>query len=413
MKAKKKQILLVSILSAAAFFAAFLTALASQATMPMLAAVPIAVAAACAAILVLVFKKSRTMTCKKITIGCFAALLLFPMLTLPLMSGREVENIENRFLNTEFPPFRLEDYETYPRSLDAFINDTVPFRQEMIQTHSAILMATGSSPNDTVIIGDNNWLFYGNAQVMDEYMGMNLLNENQLAQIAQNLQGLQNYLAEQGIPLYVAVCPEKQTIYPEYMPERYYRAAYTSTQQITDYLSGTGLNFLYFKDSLTEAKDRCGYLYYTTDTHWCDTGAYIAFDELMQQMKTDYVPLDFSDEDVLSYSGTGGDLNQLTFSSAWIPKTGTAFTDDFFVQRGKLSERSGTLLLMHDSFEYAMDAFLRQEYDQVLYNENYAIFTEDLILSSGQPDAVLLLMVERNAPGILLGELADWAKYAG
>ena len=89
------------------------------------------------------------------------------------------------------------------------------------------------------------------------------------------------------------ICPDKNKIYPEYMPDYIKRLhpQYNSTDLLVEYLKElTDINIIYPKKELLKYKES-NLLYYKYDAHWNRLGAYIGYMELMKYMNKDYFDL--------------------------------------------------------------------------------------------------------------------------
>ena len=91
----------------------------------------------------------------------FVVLICLPVLFWAVAGKRLVGvNYENRTL-AEKPVFRLNEYDQYPKAYEAYLNDTLPFRDQLIQLNSRInYFGFRKASNENVIVGKEGWLFY-------------------------------------------------------------------------------------------------------------------------------------------------------------------------------------------------------------------------------------------------------------
>ena len=151
----------------------------------------------------------------------------------------------------------------------------------MITANSAIdYYAFHTSSNKDTVLGKDGWLFYNGDATMAIYKGQRLYSEEQLATMAANVQRTSDNLARQGTKYVVMICPEKERIYPEYMPDYYGEpAALNQLDQVGNYLKEhTTVPIVCPYDDLMKAKEEYPdrLLYYKTDSHWNEWGGYIA-----------------------------------------------------------------------------------------------------------------------------------------
>lgn len=188
----------------------------------------------------------------------FFSILFFPsVLYLSFPEIRTMPNMENREL-APAPNFSIDTVAQFPSAFDKYYNDHLPFRTALIQLHSAVKYSLfHSSPKESVILGKDSWLFYNSKEAQDgdeiaDFLGTNHYSEEQYATLSNNLQGLEHYLSEKGIKLYVMYCPNKSAIYSEYMPSAYRKVSDISKVDLAvEYLrTNTNLNIIYPKQEL-------------------------------------------------------------------------------------------------------------------------------------------------------------------
>lgn len=201
----------------------------------------------------------------------------------------------------------------------ADFTDGLFLRKSLISfnTEFTSLLTGGTYFESTQVLpGKDGWLFYkseNDGHPLWDYMGINHFTEEEMGQIAENLEETRNYFEkEQGISFYVLAVPNKELVYPEKMPDTVTRLDTLSRgQQLADYLeTNTDLPFLYLKPALLEAKKE-NQIYYTTDTHWNHIGAFVGLQAFFEKFYGDSVSVDsvsFSADE----TNTAGDLAIIT-----------------------------------------------------------------------------------------------------
>lgn len=63
---------------------------------------------------------------------------------------------------------------------------------------------------DTVIVGKNDWLYY--TASLDNYLGQNLMSDQEVYNAAYNLSIVQEYVQSRGAKFLVAVPPNKNSL---------------------------------------------------------------------------------------------------------------------------------------------------------------------------------------------------------
>ncbi len=222
------------------------------------------------------------------------ALLLIPSTKIDFHS---VVSRENRRLAA---PARLtvngRVNNSFGRDFDEWFKDRFAGRDKVIDLYNAFQNTLNRKfERQGVIIGKDNWLFHGRIR---NFKGTDGFSENEMEQIRDNLVRLQQFCDEHGIKLYIMVTPYKHHVYPELYPDAVKRSRDTGRmEEIEAYLKREmpGLNFIYVKHALTDERKnekQSGkgedYLYFKTDHHWTDKGAFTAYRELMKYIVRDF-----------------------------------------------------------------------------------------------------------------------------
>ena len=110
--------------------------------------------------------------------------------------------------------------EMYPQQLGDYFSTHYAFRPEIISADATIQSGLfGVSNLESVVVGKDGWLFY--SSTLDNYLGRNLLSDRAINNIVHNLEITQRYLESEGKTFVFTVAPNKNTLYPEYMPYYY------------------------------------------------------------------------------------------------------------------------------------------------------------------------------------------------
>lgn len=221
------------------------------------------------------------------------------------------ENYENRNMASR-PVFSMRNYEAFPRQYEAYYNDNIPFRNQLIRFNNSIdYFLFGQSPSERVDIGKDGWLFYcdnTDNNPVEQSLGFWHFTDEQLQNITDNLMTTKRVLESQGIEFVLFIAPNKETIYMDKLPE-YYESQnqYTSTDQLVAYLAkNTDVRVIYPKQDLLNAKKEKPdvLLYHKLDTHWNYAGAYVGAKALASELGINMPSLDkISLEPTLSSSG--------------------------------------------------------------------------------------------------------------
>lgn len=175
-----------------------------------------------------------------------------------------------------------------------------------------------SMPSDPVLAGKDEWLYLAqeNPQlnVISDYRSIAHLTKSQLDTWVAIFKARRDWLARQGINYVVLVAPNKATVYPEYIPDRFNRAHRQSKlDQMAAALTDAGIDFVDLRPALLEAKTK-GLSYYRTDSHWTPFGAFWAYRDLAVRLKKYFpgiVPSEFSDFKLSEKPGLLGGLSYM------------------------------------------------------------------------------------------------------
>jgi hypothetical protein len=141
-------------------------------------------------------------------IGFFALVVFVPLLGFVI--GFRSGEIENRELTgvPEVSAPNLVDEEFYSDLTQAY-TDRVPFRDDAVAADAWIdVEVFGDSPNPTVGIGADDWLFHA-----DTWKPM--CGEVDVDQATETMRGLTNVLTAAGKPAAFVIAPDKGGVYPD------------------------------------------------------------------------------------------------------------------------------------------------------------------------------------------------------
>ncbi len=213
------------------------------------------------------------------------------------------------------PSFRWnwQYFDEFPRQFESYYNDFFGFREDLISWNNRIIVTIfGRPPSSLVILGKYPWLFYGGEEV---YYRSPLFKPEELEKLKNVLVQRRDWLAAQGIQYIFLVAPNKQSIYPEYLPDSIrYLPARSRLDQLMDYLKqNSDLEIVDLRDEFRKAK-ASHQIYEKTDTHWNQIGAFYAYRAIMKRVARKFPsvkPLELSDFSVTAINQLGGDLARM------------------------------------------------------------------------------------------------------
>jgi alginate O-acetyltransferase complex protein AlgJ len=195
---------------------------------------------------------------------------------------------ENRAL-AAFPSLESTPIAALPEKLEAYYNDHFGFRNTFIRKHRKIEKDWFGRSSSRVVEGSKDgWLFYGAGGSIDDYLGNRQLTGPELAAWETAIGERTRWMEEKGIPYIFMVMPDKAMLYPEYLPENIQPIRrQTRFEQLNAHLTNKGFHLAYPIKEMLQAKQE-NLLYYPSDTHWNDHGAYVGYEYLIHQIKTYY-----------------------------------------------------------------------------------------------------------------------------
>jgi alginate O-acetyltransferase complex protein AlgJ len=354
---------------------------------------------------------------ERLVIAAFCVMLLLPFVT--QMIGLSTDsNTENRSL-APFPKINsVREIKFLPKLSENYVNDRFGLRDELVHLNSLIRFGLGLSSTKNVVIGKDGWLFYTADKLMEQHTGADIFNPVDLENWVRQMEADRDWLARRGIAFYIVIAPDKNTIYPEKLPD-YPRGAITRLDQLAARLRSSDLEFVDPREEILRVKSAGEMVYTRGDTHWSERGAFVAYQMLMDRIVKRFpsvVPLKLSDfkvdygapaaadmayelrlSDYLKYSTerlTPTWKSHQTAPQATIfrPGWGWRITEN----KNDLSDRP-RLLVFGDSFtDYVLGPTMLYETfrDPVFTHNNGGTFNFNLV-SEIKPDIVLVEFAER------------------
>lgn len=305
-----------------------------------------------------------------------------------------------------FPYISLENYSSFPSEFEKYFSDRLPYKKILVRFNSSVhYYLFKQSISKKVLIGEDDWLFL-TSSVNYTYSNSPVL-EDDLEKIACNLQNIKNMLAEKNINFVLLIAPNKETIYPEFLPD-YIDISINPTQTdcVIDYIrKNTDISVVYPKRDLLDAKLKYPdlLLYHKLDTHWNNAGAYIACQSLLSNLGKSMPEISSMELQKISFSGS--DLTNIIgmpIKSGTIDYIITSDTDvntvlDEWDYNNSFKyhndSKTGTIMVFRDSFSTALAQYLSTEYGTSIYPN---INTDINQVDEYNPDIVVFEFVERQ-----------------
>ncbi|MBF0225183.1 MAG: hypothetical protein HQK76_06980 [Desulfobacterales bacterium] len=218
------------------------------------------------------------------------------------------KSAEKRVL-AQFP--KLEDLKKgtrdYLSQVEKYYNDNFGLRNLLVSWNNIILTRFFTSTfSKNVILGKEGWLFYKDS--VDYYRCNNIPSDKEILKIVGILKKRQKWLKDNGMEYFFFVAPSKTTVYPEYLPDYLQKNCEESMLEKLMALikKNSDIRTVDLRVPLLKAKKEKR-VFRQTDTHWNDTGAFIAYNEIIKFFYGTN-PINYSDLNIINATVNDGDL---------------------------------------------------------------------------------------------------------
>lgn len=200
---------------------------------------------------------------------------------------RAPDLVENRKLaDAPARPQDVEGLAAFRKGADAYVADHFPGRAHLIGLLNFLRYKLGDSGSPRVVVGRDGWLFYDNGDHMAAADGTWRLKPQEVRTWLRILAGRTEAMRAQGATYLVLVPPDKEDVYPQYMPSWFHldpdRNAVRLSRLATAAQAG---EVLYLGPYMTRPARWGLKLYEPYETHWTGLGAYEGYAALMQRLQ--------------------------------------------------------------------------------------------------------------------------------
>lgn len=343
---------------------------------------------------------------KKLPYAAFTALILLlcliPSLGMLLPKGEGTAG-GNQTLSRA-PSLRDPEGNWNPKYLSQiqdYAGDNFYLRQDMITAWSALnARALKSSITEDVVLGGDGWLYF--ADTLPDYAGLDPMTDREIFSAARNLALISEYCESQGAEFLFTVAPNKNSLYPEHMPDLTLPAARQpyDAKRLAEALAEQGVSYL---DCFALLRGQEETLYFKTDSHWNGKGAALAADAVNEALgrSSGYFEGPFAQEevhkgdlyDMLYPAGDGLEADQVY---------GGGLTVEYDVPIRSAENLTimthgggeGSLVMFRDSFGNNLYPYLADSFDAALFSRSMP-YRLDLV-AQREADYVVAELVERN-----------------
>lgn len=268
--------------------------------------------------------------------------------------------------------------------------------------------------------GQDNWLYLGNSY-NDSVEKLKLVNPptvESIDMVSKEIMDIVSTANKSNIEVAFIMGPNKESIYPEFLPE-------TLVPSETKY-SSFFLNKLRENPNLTvydptsdliKAKEKQGLLYWKTDTHWNDKGAFIAYSGLTKALSLPTPQVTFKQG--AAHKGDLIDISKLdSFPLSTVDNWNIQWKQEPISQERKVFNEHESAFgnpsivttqnaltqkyvwVIGDSFSASLKPYLNSTFKEIYYvghwSEKLENLTKELDKTSRKPDIIIIERVERS-----------------
>lgn len=268
---------------------------------------------------------------------------------------------------------------------------------------------------NVVLPGRFNWLFYAGDDSISYYRGINLLEEQQMAEYLNLMVQLQDLCDKRGIQLQFLLLPNKEQVYPEYMPTYSIEDTRKRMGRFVDYVrEHSDINIIYPLQKLRQA-DIYWQTYHQYDTHWNHAGAFVGTQALYEALgipTTDLLDLevsqcDASTRDLLLLGGLDASQYPAEYDYAINYRPDVTLTDiqgdlqpmSIYSARSDCGNDTN-FVMIGDSFRCFMIDYLTKDFSHSLItyretSDNETDYPQEVVESIQNADILVMEAVER------------------
>jgi hypothetical protein len=276
------------------------------------------------------------------------------------------------------------------------------------------------------IIAGKDYQFHLDYTLQD-YLHTNLYTQSQMNALVSTLK---NRDERTDAEIIYIVVPSPASVYPETMPDVYaeqQNGDVSKYDQLMEVLENAGVTYINVKELFAQHKDDGYKLYWKTDSHWSEYGAYLVYKELFDHISQKFPqssPRAFDEFEWKEGTFRGGDMAYyLEYDDEVMSEYNVARIPLFdmprsisqvrrYVSESKLTYDSDTMpaartintgraelpsaMVLRDSYSTQIYDILAERFDKTVYKSMWSFsFNAQEVKSSGV-DYVIYILTERN-----------------
>jgi len=348
----------------------------------------------------------------------FLLALLVPAATQLLSGDTRISGAEKRALEP-MPvwPKSWSDWVSFPKRADRFLQDHFGLRPRLLVGWKLLQYEFRYSADPFVAIGQDGWLYY--SQYWKEKFHTSGCDTSlpDLRVFADHMDRLTAYAAMRHVPVLFAIAPDKEAIYPEYLPEGMNAGGgcdlFVELMPMLERERNVRAPDL---RAMFKARKAGEQVYFRTDSHWNDVGSWHVSRVLLDgvcagagtcaKLPTPSFSTKTFSGDLLGLIGLGSVFDE-KYVSVDVPalKYGREVIDDhpwggsFNTERLVKEAKAGrTLQVIGDSFgkELLPVLIADESVSTVIWSYHRDGLVDWPRIVAAKPSAILIVMVERS-----------------
>jgi alginate O-acetyltransferase complex protein AlgJ len=179
------------------------------------------------------------------------------------------------------PPKGWADWFALPKETDAFLKDHFGLRHVMIRAHRDLTKPMLGFGGSMILVGRDGRLFYLGDDLVRQSAGL-VVRDREVADTADTLAGLRDFLEKRGARFLVAVPPNSATVYQDDLPiwaQSHGRR--TEYDLFLDDLAARGIKTVDLRPVMAAARAK-GEAYFMYDSHWTSPAAIAGFNAVAE-----------------------------------------------------------------------------------------------------------------------------------
>jgi|GEM_PF-1994091 hypothetical protein len=306
---------------------------------------------------------------------------------------------------TEFPENHPKVYKNYFTQIENYLSDKFLLKYYYITNINTLRYKIFNFSNSAkkVIFGKDDWMFYNAYHFddiggMDGFCGLKPWSDDELNTTLKNIHTIKKWCLNNGIEFVFLVCPNKQSIYPEKLPDVYKQYGPNHYDQLME----ADTTLINLKKVLLSKKKNIPFpLYYSADSHWNWLGGFLGSAEISKVLHHtfSFIPeLKYTDV-IISEKDNSEDCD-LAFMAAL--KDTTQGINVFAYINKQATKKLRKLFIVHDSYYRCIQPAMTRLFDTIKERLWYISDVTPKEVLENKPDVFIYEVCERFEDKLLI-----------